>query len=202
MDQIKIGKFIAECRKSKNLTQLQLAETLNITDRAVSKWERGKSTPDASIMLKLCSLLGITANELLLGEKIMENNENKTNELIVELKKQKEDSDKAMLKLEVVIGVITLFFLLATCMFASYVAMKEWQRILLICIGTLPLLIATPFMLRIEQKAGYYECALCHHKHVPSYKSVFLASHAGRTRHLKCPACGKKSWQKKVISKD
>ena len=70
MDQIKIGKFIAECRKQKNLSQLQLADMLNITDKAVSKWERGISKPNSSIMLELCEILGISVNELLNGEKI------------------------------------------------------------------------------------------------------------------------------------
>ena len=55
MDQIKIWKFIAECRKKNNLTQMQLAEKLNITDRAISKWENGKALPDSSIMLDLCN---------------------------------------------------------------------------------------------------------------------------------------------------
>ncbi len=59
MNQTEIGKFIAKCRKEKNLTQAQLAEKLNITDRAVSKWETGKSMPDSSIMLELCEILGI-----------------------------------------------------------------------------------------------------------------------------------------------
>ena len=71
MDLIKIGKYIAFCRKKKNLTQEQLAEKLYITDRAVSKWERGLSLPDASIMLELCNILGINVNELLIGEEIM-----------------------------------------------------------------------------------------------------------------------------------
>ena len=68
MDQIKIGNFIAERRRLKNLTQAQLAEMLGITDRAVSKWENGRSLPDSGIMLELCSILGITVNELLCGE--------------------------------------------------------------------------------------------------------------------------------------
>ncbi|MBQ8572260.1 MAG: helix-turn-helix transcriptional regulator, partial [Ruminococcus sp.] len=68
MDQIKIGKFISKCRKEKNLTQMQLAEKLGITDRAISKWETGKSLPDSSIMLELCEMLGITVNDLLSGE--------------------------------------------------------------------------------------------------------------------------------------
>ena len=69
MDQIKIGKFIAECRKQKNLSQLQLAAMLKITDKAVSKWERGISKPSSSIMLELCEILDISVNELLNGEK-------------------------------------------------------------------------------------------------------------------------------------
>ena len=69
MDQIKIGKFIAECRKNANLTQMQLSEKLGITDKAISKWERGISMPDTSIMLELCDILGISVNELLSGEK-------------------------------------------------------------------------------------------------------------------------------------
>lgn len=68
MDQKKIGRFISSCRKKKGLTQAQLAEQLGITNRAVSKWETGKSLPDPSIMLELCSLLGINVNELLTGE--------------------------------------------------------------------------------------------------------------------------------------
>ena len=63
MDQIQIGKFIAERRKHAHLTQMQLAEKLGITDRAVSKWETGKALPDSSIMLELCGILGITVND-------------------------------------------------------------------------------------------------------------------------------------------
>ena len=70
MDQIKIGRFIAQRRKMEKLTQMQLAEQLGITDRAVSKWETGKSMPDASIMLELCSILKISVNDLLHGEVI------------------------------------------------------------------------------------------------------------------------------------
>ena len=68
MDQVKIGKFIAEKRKENNLTQMKLAEMLAVTDRAVSKWETGKSLPDSSIMIELCNILKITVNDLLSGE--------------------------------------------------------------------------------------------------------------------------------------
>ena len=71
MDQIKIGKFIASCRKEQGMTQAVLAEKLGISDRAISKWETGKSMPDSGIMLDLCELLKINVNELLSGERIM-----------------------------------------------------------------------------------------------------------------------------------
>ena len=70
MNQEKIGKFIALCRKEKKLTQSELAEKLQITNKAVSKWETGRGMPDASLLLDLCDILGISVNELLSGEKI------------------------------------------------------------------------------------------------------------------------------------
>ena len=74
MNQEKIGKFIAECRKENNLTQEQLAEKLNITRKAISKWETGNGLPDVSIMQELCDVLKITLNELFNGEKIPDEN--------------------------------------------------------------------------------------------------------------------------------
>ena len=91
MDQLKIGKFIAECRKQKNLTQMQLAEKLGITDKAISKWERSIAMPDTSIMLELCDILGISVNELLSGERIiMENNQQQKEQLLLDMAKELE----------------------------------------------------------------------------------------------------------------
>ena len=99
-------------------------------------------------------------------------------------------------------GVISSAVFLTLALIAGLVPMEEWLQIVLILVGFAPLLLLVPFMLKIEQSAGYYVCAKCGHKHVPTYKSVFFAMHMGRTRYMKCPACGKRSWQKKVISKD
>lgn len=74
MDQIKIGRFIAENRKKQNLTQEQLSEQLGISKNAVSKWERGLNLPDVSKMQELCSILNITLNELFIGERIPDEN--------------------------------------------------------------------------------------------------------------------------------
>ncbi len=203
MDQIKIGKFIAECRKRENLTQMQLAEKLGISDRAVSKWENGKAMPDSSIMLELCDILKINVNDLLCGEKITMENYNKEFENnLLEMIKQKEQADVRLLKLEIVLGVISILPLIAAIVIANIVPMEEWKASLLVVFGLLPLLIATPFALKIEQKAGYYECQKCGHRYIPKFSSVFFAMHVNRTRFMKCPKCNEKSWQKKVISKD
>ena len=204
LDQIKIGKFIAECRKKKNLTQTQLAEKLYITNRAVSKWETGKSLPDASVMLELCEILEISVNELLSGEVIiMENYKEKSEELLLEMVKEKEEKDRMLLKAEIAAGVLAFVPLLLATIFVAYnEAMAEWIRALIVLASIIPFLALLPFLIKIEQKAGYYKCSECGHRYVPEYKSVFWAMHMGRTRKMRCPKCNKKSWQKKVISKE
>ena len=203
MDQVKIGKFIAACRKRNNLTQLQLAEKLNITDRAVSKWETGKSMPDVSIMLELCAVLQISVNDLLSGEVVtMEKYNEKAEQNLLEMVKEKEQADRRLLSMEIVISVLAGIVLLAAVCIASFVQLEDWTRIILIAAGLVFFIIALAFALRIEQTAGYYECGKCHHKYVPTYGSVLWAMHVNRTRYMKCPVCGKRSWQKKVLSKD
>jgi len=203
MDLIKIGKFIAESRKKKNLTQMQLAEKLNITDRAISKWECGRALPDSSIMLQLCELLEISVNELLTGEKLEMEKYNKQVELnLIEMVKQKEASDKRLLNMEIVLGVSGTILFLAAVLCAAFLDLQIWARIVFIISAFILFLLMCFFLIRIEQVTGYYECEHCHHKYVPTYMQVNMAMHFGRTRYMKCPNCGKKSWQKKVLSKD
>ena len=203
MDQVKIGKFISECRKKNNLTQMQLAEKLNITDRAISKWETGKAMPDSGIMLDLCKELKITVNELLSGEMIdMKEYDKKAEELLLEMQKQKEESDRRLLTIEIVMGVITLVLYIALVMGVGFLPIKESTQVLIIMIATLIIVIMAFVALKIEQVAGYYECRKCHHKYVPTYSSVLWAMHIGRTRYMKCPECNKRSWQKKVVTKE
>jgi len=203
MDQTKIGKFIAECRKNKGLTQMQLAEKLNITDRAVSKWENGKSMPDTSIMLELCDILGISVNDLLSGEIItMDNYKEKSEKLLLEIAKQKQEADKRLLLMETLAGIMASIPFIIGILIGLLVPMEEWKQIVIVLSSMIPLLVAIPFLLRIEQVAGYYECQHCHHQYVPKYKSVFIAPHIGRTRYMKCPECNKITWNKKVLNKE
>ncbi len=206
MNQIQIGKFISEKRKEQGMTQADLAEKLGITDRAVSKWETGRSLPDAAIMLELCELLKITVNDLLSGEVVsMDRYDEKMEKNLIEMVRQKEKADRKLLNTEIVMMLVSTVFLLAMVILGAYAAKDGkpvWVPILLFSVGIVQFLIAAAFALKIEQEAGYYECAECGHRYVPSFKSVFMAPHMGRTRHMKCPRCGKKSWMKKVIGKE
>ena len=201
MDLIKIGAFIAKRRKMKNLTQFELAERLNITDRAVSKWERGKSLPDSSVMLSLCKVLEISVNDLLSGEIVSMNNEELEKKL-VEVVKAKEDADRRLLALECVVITLSIIILLITALISSYIPMADWKRIVIIVAGLIVCVIGLVFSMKIEQVAGYYECKRCGHRYIPTLKSMWTSMHMGRIRYLKCPNCLKKSWQKKVSSKE
>ncbi|MBP3921145.1 MAG: helix-turn-helix transcriptional regulator [Bacilli bacterium] len=202
MDQVKIGKFISLKRKERNITQSELAEMLNITDRAISKWENGVCLPDASNVPNLCKILDISINDLFSGEVVdMKDNEKKLEENLLEMTRIKEQRDKELLAMEIFIGIIVSIIMLVCIFLASFVSMQDWLRIILIIIGIIPFAIGTCYAIRIEQIAGYYECNNCHYKYVPTYKSVLFSMHINRTRKMKCPKCNKKTWHRKVLSK-
>ena len=202
MDQIKIGKFIQEKRKEKNITQQELAEKLNITDRAISKWENGKCMPDVGIMQELCEILNITINDLFSGEVVnMKDIEKKLEENLLEMTRLKEEKDRQLLSLEIFIGVISSVILVGSVLLVGWLELSKLPATILITISSILFLVGMGLALRIEQTAGYYECKNCHHKYVPTYQSVFFAQHINRTRKMKCPKCNKKTWHKKVITK-
>ena len=200
MDQEKIGEFIQKKRKEQNLTQGDLAEKLNITDRAISKWENGNCLPDAGTMPELCKILNISINDLFSGEIVdVKDNEKKLEDNLIEMVKLKEEKDQQLLALEYVIGFTASIAFLILIFVASFVDMVSWLRILLIIAGSIIFAFGVGNAIKIEQIAGYYECANCHCKYTPSYQSVFWSLHVGRTRKMKCPKCGKKGWHKKVL---
>ena len=201
MDLKKIGKFIAEQRKKAGFSQESLAEELDVSNRSISKWERGICLPETTKMPALCKLFNITINDLFSGEIVdMKNHEKKSNENLLAIAKEKEQKDKQLLALETVLGFLGLAIIIAMVIPAAFIA--ESNPVLaavMIIIGFILMMTAFFFALKIEQIAGYYQCAECGHKHVPTFGAVFMAMHFGRTRHLRCPKCGKKSWQKKVL---
>lgn len=203
MDQIKIGKFISQCRKEKKLTQTELAEKLNITDRAISKWENGLCLPDSGTMPALCEILNITINDLFSGEKVdMNNYHEKAEQNLLAMQKLKEEADKRLLRTETIITSLTLFIYMTLVMIVILNDLSEKLSALILIPLTIFVFMICLLALRIEQQAGYYECQKCHHKYIPTYSSVFLAAHINRTRYMKCPKCQQRSWQRKVINKN
>ena len=155
MDLIKIGKFIANCRKEKNITQEQLAEKLFITDRAVSKWERGLSLPDADKMLDLCNILDINVNELLNGERIdMKDYEKKNEELLVELAKQDELKNKRLITDMWVLTITAFIFYVALVVISSILLEEGSILATIICVSTAILLIVCFYGFKLEVDAG------------------------------------------------
>ena len=112
MDLIKIGKYIASKRKSLGMTQKQLAEKLGMSDKSVSKWERGVCLPDVSVYKELCSILGISLNEFLAGEDIAQENliqKSETN--IIEIIKDNINKEKCLKVMKYILLVISIFAL-------------------------------------------------------------------------------------------
>ena len=202
MDQIKIGKFIQKKRKEKGITQAELAEILNITDRAISKWENGICMPDVSTIEELCKILNITINDLFSGEVVdMKNNEKMLEQNLLEMTRLKEERDKQLLTLEIFIGITSTIILLGSVLLVCWLELSKIPATILITLSSVIFAIGMGLALRIEQIAGYYECSNCHHKYIPTYQSVFWAKHINRTRKMKCPKCGKKTWNKKILKK-
>ena len=202
MNQEKIGKFIAECRKNKNLTQEQLSLKLGVSDRAVSKWERGLNLPDASLMTPLCDILDISVNELLSGEMIKkENYMKKAEENLIKFRELEEKNNKTLLMLETVIGLTSSITFMIIIFVTCFTEMDLIARIVLIGTSILVFIIGIFFAMKLEREAGYYECNKCHNKYIPNNIPFWFSMHFGRTRYLKCPKCGKYSWNKKILSK-
>ena len=202
MDQIKIGKFIAECRKNKNLTQAQLAEELNVTDRAISKWETGKAMPNFDIMLDLCSILGINVNELLCGEMIdMEQKDDQLNELIFQMAKNEERYHKRLLHSACVIVAISLLALICLVTLISLLIPECPFQYFLIIVSVIIFVIPCIIALKFKVETGYYECKNCQNMFVPNYKGIALLMQTPTRRLLKCTKCGKWTWCKKLTKR-
>ena len=202
MDQQKIGKFISECRKQKNLTQMQLSEKLGITDKAISKWERGLAMPDASIMLELCDILGISVNELLSGDRIdAERGDRACEQLLVDMSRELERKNKMIWSSMWVIMAVSITALVGGILIAALLIPEGvWQLVMILGICAV-FLIPCFYALKLEVSVGAYRCKNCGHEIVPTYKQALNAMHRGTTRYLECPKCGKRTWCKKILKK-
>ena len=201
MNQIKIGRFIAACRKKANLTQMQLAEKLGITDKAISKWERGVAMPDTSIMLELCDILCISVNELLSGEKTNMDNNQKNEQLLLDMAKELEKKNKTIWSSMWAIMIVSMTALFAGIFIAALLIPEGvWQLVTILGVCVV-FLMPCFYALKLEVSVGAYKCKNCGREIVPTYMQALNAMHMGTTRYLKCPKCQMRTWCKKIIKK-
>lgn len=203
MNQEKIGKFIASCRKAQGFTQAALAEKLGITDRAVSKWETGRNLPDAAIMPELCALLNIQLSELFRGERIAMTGDQKTfDALLLEMKQREEAANRRILQLEKVLICMTIAVSLTMILGGCYLAKDHLALgIALLTFGAAVVFAICFVGVKIEHDTGYYECPECGKRYVPTMKAVVLALHRGTARKMTCPFCGKRAYHQKVLAR-
>lgn len=202
MDLQKTGEFIASCRKEKGLTQEKLAQKLFISEKAVSKWECGKSFPDTSILLPLCECLGINVNELLSGKHLDgEEYAKNAEENLMNVMKEKEHNRKTIV-LSMLVVFATLLSCLSLILVAGLVELETWLRVTLIVIALVVLIIGILVACALDHSSGYFECRHCHARFVPTFKSYIIAPHGFLTRQLKCPKCGKVSYCRKRLTKE
>lgn len=191
MDQIKIGRFIAEARRAQNLTQRQLADELGLSDKTVSKWECGKGLPEVSLMLPLCSRLEITVNDLLSGRRVSaEEYQKKAEENMMDLVRENEENKKKM-ALSVICGIITIIAVCSLVVIASYIAMPTAARIALILLAAAVAAVGIGAAAMLEIRAGWYECPHCGALFVPTMGDFVKGYHTLTKRRLTCPDCGK-----------
>ena len=191
MDQIRIGKFIAESRKSRNLTQRQLADILSISDKTISKWECGKGLPEVSLMLPLCAALDITVNDLLSGEKVSSTDyQEKAEGNMINLMKENEENKKRMV-LSIITGAITIIAVCALIVIVSLIDLSTPVRMILVLFAISVGAAGISAAAMLDAKAGYFECPYCKELFVPSMGAYVKGYHTIAKRRLTCPKCGK-----------
>ena len=204
MDQVKNGKFISDERKAKGYTQKQLSELLGISDKTISKWECGNGFPEASLLLPLCSKLEITVNELLVGERISQQNyKKKAEENMVNMIREKEENKQKIL-LTTIIGVIStitfLTLLLVVCFYTDVITLSIKIVLMIIAISVFG--VGLYVAMWGDRKIGYFKCRNCNELFTPTFMQYTMGMHIVSTRYLKCPHCKTRTWCKKVMTKE
>lgn len=204
MDQIAIGKFIASERKRKGYTQKQLSDILSISDKTISKWECGNGFPEVSMLLPLCNELDITVNELLAGERVSEEDyRKKAEENMVNMIKEREENRKKAIH-TVITGIIStvafLTIIMVVCIYTEVIALPV--KILLVAIACSIFIPGLLVAMEGERTVGYYKCRACGELFVPTLGAYTMGMHCLTSRHLKCPKCGKRTYCRKVLSKE
>mgnify|MGYP001041631525 CR=1 FL=1 len=201
MNQVQIGRFLAQERKRKGYTQKQLSEKLGISDKTVSKWECGNGFPEVSLLLPLCGELDITVNELLSGERVCEEDyRRKAEENMVNLVKEAQESRKKIILSAMVAG-LALLAAVPLIVLSGALDLETWLRALLIAIGLVVIAIGIAIACILDREAGAFECPECKARFVPEMKDYLMGPHTFTKRKLTCPHCGAHRYCKKVLTR-
>ena len=201
MDQIKIGRFIAKERKRKGYTQKQLADILGISDKTISKWECGNGFPEVSFLLPLCEELEISVNELLVGERVSEDEyRKKAEENMVNLVKEAQESKKKII-LSATVAVLMIVAAVPLFIISGAFMMETWLRFVLMGIGIFIIAAGIAVACVLDRDAGAFECPECHERFIPEMREYIMGPHAITRRKLHCPKCGSTKYCKHVLTK-
>lgn len=201
MDQIKIGRFIAKERKRKGYTQKQLADILGISDKTISKWECGNGFPEVSFLLPLCEELEISVNELLVGERVSEDEyRKKAEENMVNLVKEAQESKKKII-LSATVAVLVIVAAVPLFIISGAFMMETWLRFVLMGIGIFIIAAGIAVACVLDRDAGAFECPECHERFIPEMREYIMGPHTITRRKLHCPKCGSTRYCKHVLTK-
>lgn len=202
MDQVKIGNFIKECRKELGITQYELADKLNVSFKTISKWECGKGLPDVSLLLPLCNELKISVNELLSGERLLnEEYKEKAEDNLIDIIKKEREENKKKIMIEVLIGIPCIVSMLSLFIVAGLLNIEDYQRIIILVIGFICVFCSVIGLSILDRNIGYYECKHCKERFIPTFGCYINGLHGITWRRLRCPSCGKVSNCRKKLNK-
>ncbi len=200
MDTIKIGQFIKSLRKENSLTQREVAERLNVSEKTISKWETGNGMPEISLMMPLCKLFGISINELLSGKRLDEKQY---------VEKAEENMaclvDRTTPRKKIIITTISCILVilssLALVLISAIFITQIWLKFVVIGIALIVVFADISVILLVAVSTEIYKCEKCGEKFIPTLTAYLLAPHTFQKRYLKCPHCGKKSWNNSHLRK-
>ena len=190
MDQARVGRFIAACRRERGLTQRQLAEQLLVSDKTISKWETGRGLPEVSLMLPLCAALGITVNDLLSGERVGEGDyRKKAEENMMELVRENAENRQRLLQ-SIACGGVTVVAVCALVALAAFLPLPALARVALLLLAMATAVAGIWAAATLDVRAGWFECPHCKELFVPPMADYVKGCHTFTKRRLTCPRCG------------
>lgn len=188
-------------RKERGLTQRQLADGLNISDKTVSKWECGNGLPEVSLMIPLCDMLDINVNEMLSAQKLSAADyQKKAEENIMNLLEENAENKKKLI-LSIIMGFTCVIAVTSLVMLAAFLNIPIAARIGFIVFAIIVAVAGISAAAVLDREAGTFECPSCGVRFVPSMSDYVKGYHTFTKRRLTCPECGKTSMCKKKIKK-